>query len=482
MARVRGEGEQTARPSATCEADVESSERSGLRALVPNVCWSFVGLGVYRAWIEACFVGSFVGYPSGYPLREPFDLTCALVLFALAFMHHRVAPLLMHPWARAAGVALMTLAAAGGFLAMWRPNLTFALAWACSIVGGAGLALVILLWSELYGCLSPVRIALYYALSQIVGAGVIWTLRGFALPWLWVYVCLLPLVSVLMLRAAFRTLPGKRLPRPALTRFTFPWKPALLVCVYAFAFGMQEASTYSFVGPHSGWGMLAAATVVAAGVTLLSRWIEFGVVYSAWLPIMMMAALLLSLVGSLGAFGASFFMSMSYGAAEIFIMTMVGSICYRYGASAVWLFGIERGVRMLAMMAGRACEPLAHGWPVAAAVIVAAAVGTALILSEKRLTSDWGVVLSGSDGEELLEVARRNALGRRCAEVGRSHGLTQREEEVLLLLAQRKTAGDVERELCVAYGTAKAHIRHVYKKLDVHSREELLTLVNMPSK
>ena len=56
-------------------------------------------------------------------------------------------------------------------------------------------------------------------------------------------------------------------------------------------------------------------------------------------------------------------------------------------------------------------------------------------------------------------------------------GLTEREQEVLFLLAQHKTAGDIERELCVAHGTAKAHIRHVYKKLDIHAREELFDLV-----
>ena len=31
---------------------------------LPHVCWFFMGLGVYRAWIEVCFVGSFVSYPA----------------------------------------------------------------------------------------------------------------------------------------------------------------------------------------------------------------------------------------------------------------------------------------------------------------------------------------------------------------------------------------------------------------------------------
>ncbi|MFQ9181481.1 MAG: hypothetical protein ACLR3C_17570 [Eggerthella lenta] len=35
------------------------------------------------------------------------------------------------------------------------------------LLGGFGIALVILLWSELYGCLNPFRVALYYSASMI---------------------------------------------------------------------------------------------------------------------------------------------------------------------------------------------------------------------------------------------------------------------------------------------------------------------------
>ena len=50
---------------------------------------------------------------------------------------------------------------------------------------------------------------------------------------------------------------------------------------------------------------------------------------------------------------------------------------------------------------------------------------------------------------------------------------------VLLLLAQRKTVGSIERELFIANGTAKTHIRHIYRKLDIHSRDELSDLLGL---
>jgi len=37
----------------------------------------------------------------------------------------------------------------------------------------------------------------------------------------------------------------------------------------------------------------------------------------------------------------------------------------------------------------------------------------------------------------------------------------------------------IERELVIANGTAKAHVRHIYQKLDIHTRQELFDLLDM---
>ena len=51
---------------------------------------------------------------------------------------------------------------------------------------------------------------------------------------------------------------------------------------------------------------------------------------------------------------------------------------------------------------------------------------------------------------------------------------------MLLLLAQRKTVGIIERELFIANGTAKAHVRHIYQKADVHDRQQFIDSVLSP--
>ena len=101
-----------------------------------------------------------------------------------------------------------------------------------------------------------------------------------------------------------------------------------------------------------------------------------------------------------------------------------------------------------------------------------------LLLSEKELCSTWGIVLDEipADQEHMLE---KNRLGMKCTELSAQFGLSSREEEVLLLLAQKKRRSTIEHELYIAESTLKTHIRHIYQKLGIHSKDELYDLVGL---
>ena len=60
--------------------------------------------------------------------------------------------------------------------------------------------------------------------------------------------------------------------------------------------------------------------------------------------------------------------------------------------------------------------------------------------------------------------------------LARRYGLSLREREVLVLLLEGRTAGDVAQELVISNATAKTHMRNLYKKVDVHSQPELMAL------
>ena len=56
-------------------------------------------------------------------------------------------------------------------------------------------------------------------------------------------------------------------------------------------------------------------------------------------------------------------------------------------------------------------------------------------------------------------------------------GLTRRESEILLLLAQGRSISVIQEKLVVSKNTVKTHVKNIYNKLDVHSQQELIDLV-----
>ena len=405
---------------------------------------AFLGLGVYRAWIEIMFVGSFVDFPAvAFSGRDLFDLTMVVTAVACTLLARRIGPFFDKPAVYALCAATLTASTVLMFASCWLPGIAPAVGVPATLLGGFGIALLILFWSELYGCLNPLRVALYYSASIVVGALVLYVYRGFMLPWLFVMTSLLPAASLVLLRRGFGSLPTAELPSTSWTRFSVPWKAVLFMAAYAFAYGLMEVALF-----------------------------------------------LLPTLGHVQGMAASFCVSAGYTAQSVLIMLIMANICYRYGVSALWLFGIERSVRQVSMWLGRLVADGAQSFDVLGGngelfisllTVVAIVTATTILFSERDLSSRWGAnfLAGGTDSAAMI---RKQELADRCAEVARAYKLSTREEEVLLLLAQRKTVGIIERELFIANGTAKAHVRHIYQKLDIHTRQELFDLLGVEAR
>lgn len=68
-------------------------------------------------------------------------------------------------------------------------------------------------------------------------------------------------------------------------------------------------------------------------------------------------------------------------------------------------------------------------------------------------------------------------FSKKCELVAREYGLSTRQREVFLLLAKGRNADYISKKLIVSPHTAKAHIYNIYQKTNVHSRQELIDLV-----
>lgn len=93
------------------------------------------------------------------------------------------------------------------------------------------------------------------------------------------------------------------------------------------------------------------------------------------------------------------------------------------------------------------------------------------LISEQNLKSGWGTFRIGS--QESFATSQGAAVALLALE----RGLTARESEVLALYARGYGRAEAAGELGVGEETVKTHVRSLYRKLDVHSREELVELV-----
>ena len=81
------------------------------------------------------------------------------------------------------------------------------------------------------------------------------------------------------------------------------------------------------------------------------------------------------------------------------------------------------------------------------------------------------------DGMEQSETEGFSLDGA-CDCLAKRYSLTIREREVLRLLAEGRGVARISETLVISEGTAKTHVKHIYSKLGVHSREGLLDLVH----
>lgn len=99
----------------------------------------------------------------------------------------------------------------------------------------------------------------------------------------------------------------------------------------------------------------------------------------------------------------------------------------------------------------------------------------ALVFTEKMILnldrSDSPPLLANGGMPGLLQSAELQSA------FAREHGITKREMEVLVLLGRGRSGTHIQNELRISRGTFNSHAASLYHKLDVHSREQLLDLI-----
>lgn len=140
-------------------------------------------------------------------------------------------------------------------------------------------------------------------------------------------------------------------------------------------------------------------------------------------------------------------------------------------------YGKARCIDYAGFILGIGCGFAIQELPVSYASLLVLAIAVAIcmlsLISHKPRFPEAGMARDQGVAEQDARIIWKQ----RCQAVGERYKLSERQQEVLFLMAQGRNAKYIESTLVISLSTVQTHIRNIYRKLGVHSRQELLDLI-----
>jgi DNA-binding CsgD family transcriptional regulator len=92
-------------------------------------------------------------------------------------------------------------------------------------------------------------------------------------------------------------------------------------------------------------------------------------------------------------------------------------------------------------------------------------------LGNTSTSTGWGFL------KPIEETDQTTPFERICMQTVRANGLSSREAEVFFMLAKGHNRAHISEKLFVSDETVKTHIKHIYRKVGVHSQQELIDTI-----
>ena len=220
---------------------------------------------------------------------------------------------------------------------------------------------------------------------------------------------------------------------------------------------------------------VACSTVLVVIIADRSR--KMSLVYRISFLLTMAAVLLMPYGGhcpdvmyGIASFGAFLF--------KIMIMILAFNFCQRYRTSPLLVYALTRITFSLDLLLGfggfNVYRMLAPAVPDLLGLI-SVALGLLVVAIYSFVFTDRSYAPSfvAADGP----APSGETVEERCDRLVRVGSLSRRESDVLRLVAKGRSAPRICEELHLAMNTVNTHTSHIYQKLKIHSRQELLDLL-----
>lgn len=450
-----------------------------------------LGMGLWIVW-QWCTHWTVTLYATGVPLAggvdyAAYDLTMRVVdiatMVSFALLWRRFTPLLSYARLQAIALGCVALGTAGLLASIngLVPGMPAAIL--LSALAAFGGAVLFLSWAEVYSRLEPNRMLLMGLLSLVLAGAVSFVLNNLASPLPLAGSVAAPALSFLLCWASDRYVAPREADAdaPARVRYGFPWKP---VAVMAFAGFTAGFGSFTLFGQTASTRMLATFVVGAVLLVALAAFrgkVKPGHLANTAFALTAVGLILVAAIGSVNPKPAAFLIMVAYITLCVFGLSLLGNLSLRFGISSLWLFGLGRAASELMMGLGsyaRFIPGAAHlaenGYELAILSLVELVCLVLVVMlwrSERSFSSHWAVeAIDIESGRAVMSEREKVTAG--CGIVARRAGLTERELEVLEMLALGQSYQEISQGLYLSMGTVKTHVRHIYGKLGIHSREE----------
>ncbi len=489
----------------------------------------YLGFGVWYAWATLTYSGTLWlsdTEMNGWNLSHlyiistaAFAIVCLIAPFIATRIKHVLAKryLVMLSALLAAVGSLCIILAGPYYLHVFFNNTDF-LFWGGCALTGIGTALIGLKCGELYGELPPRRVLLYASLSQIVVAFIYFAVVCSPL---WAPIAggpslmgMLMFIGLPVLAALIICMPRSEIPAESgLAQQQYGEKPRRLPRVFwrfvALSFMLPLVASMiraNVVNNHAPGTILndnnilmllrilMAIAFLIVAIRFKAEQMNFGKLYSL---IAIFMVVTISCISVFGAFDTNWSI-LTYFASSVldFVMwCLLAFVVFQKHISPIIVFGFGRGAFMLGCaigwMLGVYILPSAVDYfsPLAFyAVCVGLVLGFSFVLFSER---DYARLFSPIDESELSfeslmdvelrEETREDKKGKfsqsiQCIAV--EYNLSARETEVFRYLAMGHGSDYIADKLKVSWNTARSHVHNIYVKMGVHSRQELISVID----
>lgn len=246
----------------------------------------------------------------------------------------------------------------------------------------------------------------------------------------------------------------------------------------------------SSIGAAVTGGVLVLVLVSPLGSGAWVRGPSITSLYRIMFPVIATALLVLSIFN-----GTELIVTMLLYAAFSLLFAMIMPSCLETaqseGVEVRFAFGVFAGIVYAAFAAGAlASVVLYHARvfdapiPLIAALLVLYALSMAYAGMQRREKPqgerDAGEAATDAAGEAVA--ASDASLEKRCEAIVRRFELSPRESDVLVAFAHGRNVAYLAERLCLSENTIRSHSKSLYTKLGIHSKQELLDLVEEAGK